>query len=318
MMGKLDEKIIVNRLAKIKYLYKIGIEQSMQEGTFAGFSLLSFHDCAEMFLLLVAEDHGDKIEESMTFMSFWNKYNDLTLIESMRKLKDRRKNIKHKGYFPSKLDIEESRATISQFLRENTNIQFKKDFDTISLADLIDYPNIKDYVMKAEMFLNQNNLYESLINAKIGFEELLFTYESDKRQWRDSILSVGEKVGKDYRNLVTSNKEGLRWFEQVTHTTNDVRNILKVSALGIDYKKYALFDFITPKVLETCGTGKDKYVYDSRENFEKTRTIKNQDCQFCIDFVIDSALKLQEFQFNINDYLKEAVLKKNGIRIINS
>ncbi len=302
-MGKLDEKIIVNRLAKIKYLYKIGIEQSMQEGTFAGFSILSFHDCAEMFLLLVAENHGDNIDDKMSFMNYWNKYQDLTLGASMRILKDRRVNIKHKGLFPSKTDIEESRITITQFLRENTDIQFKKDFDTISLADLIDYPNIKDYVLKAEMFLNQNNLYDSLVNAKVGFEESLSTYESDKRQWRDSILSVGEKIGKDYRNFVTNNKEGLRWFEQVTHTTNDVRNILKVSALGIDYKKYALFDFITPRVIETCRTGKDKYVYDSKENFEKTRTITNQDCQFCIDFVIDCALKLQEFNFDINKYL---------------
>lgn len=303
-MGKLDEKIIINRLAKIKYLYKIGIEQSMQAGTFAGFSLLSFHDCAEMFLLLVAEEHGDKTEENMPFMGFWNKYKDLTLIEPMRKLKDRRVNIKHKGLFPSKMDIEESRVAITNFLRENVFKQFKKDFDSISLADLIDYPNINEYVINAEMCLNQNDLYSSLINAKIGFEELLSTYESDKRQWRESIFSVGERIGKDYRNLVSSSKEGLRWFEQVTRTTNDVRRILKVSALGIDYKKYALFDFITPKVLETCRTGKDKYVYDSKDNFEKTRNVTAQDCQFCIDFVVDSALKLQEFQFNLKDHMK--------------
>ena len=307
-MGKLDEKIIVNRLAKIKYLYKIGIEQSMQEGTFAGFSLLSFHDCAEMFLLLVAEEHGDKIEENMPFMGFWNKYKDLSLIEPMRKLKDRRVNIKHKGLFPSKMDIEESRVAITNFLRENVFKQFKKDFDSISLADLIDYPNIKEYVINAEMCLNQNDLYSSLVNAKIGFEELLSTYESDKRQWRESIFSVGERIGKDYRNLVSSSKEGLRWFEQVTRTTNDVRRILKVSALGIDYKKYALFDFITPKILETCRTGKDKYVHDSKDNFEKTRNITAQDCQFCIDFVIDSALKLQEFQFSINDYINKQMI----------
>ena len=196
-MGKLDEKIIVNRLTKIKYLYKIGIEQSMQEGTFAGFSLLSFHDCAEMFLLLVAEEHGDKIEENMPFMSFWNKYKDLTLIEPMRKLKERRVNIKHKGLFPSKMDIEESRVTITNFLRDNVYKQFKKDFDSISLADLIIYPNIKDYVLNAELYLCQNNLYDCLVYAKIGFEELLSTYESDKKQWHDSILSVGENVGKD-------------------------------------------------------------------------------------------------------------------------
>jgi hypothetical protein len=307
-MGNLDRTIIVNRLAIIKYLYKIGIEQSKQAGTFAGFSILTFHDCAEMFLLLVLEDRGDprpnnEKKKEISFMGYWDCFKELTLKDSMNLLKERRRNIKHKGIFPSMSDIEESSITITRFFKENTPKLFNEDFDTISVSDLIIYPNIREYVNLAKSFLSQNNYYDCLVNAKIGFEELLSTYESNKRQWRDSIFSVGEKVGNDYRNLVTSNKEGSRWFEQVTHTTNDVRNIIKVSVLGIDYKKYALFDFITPKVLETCGTGKDKYVYDSKDNFEKAITITNQDCQFCIDFVVDSALKLQEFNFDINKYL---------------
>ena len=171
-MGKLDKHIIINRLAKIKYLYKIGIEQSMQVEAFAGFSILSFHDCAEMFLLLVAEDHGDKTEPK-SFMDYWNKFPDLTLYEPMNSLKERRRVLKHKGIFPSKDDIEESRVTITQFFRENTEKIFGIDFDTISLADLIEYPNIKEYVQNAETALNQNHIYECLLNVKIGFEELL-------------------------------------------------------------------------------------------------------------------------------------------------
>lgn len=305
-MGKLDKQTITKRLAIIKYLYRIGVEQSMQDGAFAGFSILSFHDCAEMFLLLVAENNDDNIDDN-TFMKYWNKYPNLTLIEPMRKLKDRRVNIKHKGLFPSKLDIEESRNTITNFFRENTTIQFGEDFDTISISDLITYQNIKDYVNKAEYYLSQDDIYNCLVNAKIGFKELLSTYESDKAQWRDSIYSVGEKVGKDYRNLVSSNKEGLRWFEQVTKTSNAIRDILKISALGIDYRKYALFDFITPKVLLTCNIDEDKYVAENTEHFEMTKSIKPEDCRFCIDFVIDSALKLQEFQFSLKDYLKDKI-----------
>lgn len=302
-MGKLDKQTITKRLAVIKYLYRIGIEQSMQDGAFAGFSILSFHDCAEMFLLLVAENNGDNVDDN-TFMKYWNKYPNLTLIEPMRKLKDRRVNIKHKGLFPSKLDIDESRNTITNFFRENTTIQFGEDFDTISISDLITYQNIKDYVNKAEYYLSQDDIYNCLVNAKICFKELLSTYESDKAQWRDSIYSVGEKVGNDYRNLVSSNKEGQRWFEQVTKTSNAIRDILKISALGIDYRKYALFDFITPKVLLTCNNNADKYVAEDIERFEKTKSIKPEDCRFCIDFVIDSALKLQDFQFSIKDYLR--------------
>jgi hypothetical protein len=305
-MGKLDKQTITKRLAIIKYLYRIGVEQSMQDGAFAGFSILSFHDCAEMFLMLVAENNGDNIDDN-TFMKYWNKYPSLTLIEPMRKLKDRRVNIKHKGLFPSKFDIEESRNTITLFFRENTTIQFGEDFDTISISDLITYQNIKDYINKAENFLSQGDIYNCLVNAKIGFKELLSTYESDKAQWRDSIYSVGEKVGNDYRYLVSSNKEGLHWFEQVTKTSNAVRDILKISALGIDYRKYALFDFITPIVILTCNIDGDKYVAEDIEHFEMTKSIKPEDCRFCIDFVIDSALKLQEFQFSLKDYLKDIV-----------
>ena len=307
-MGKLDKAIIIKRLTIIKRLYKIGIEQSMQEGTFAGFSLLPFHDSVEMFLLLVAEDHGKKGVAKMAFMEFWNEFPTLTMAASMEKLKDRRASLKHQGLFPSKMDIVESRITITQFFRENTLKQFEVDFDSISLADLIEFPNIKEYIQNAETFLNENNIFESLYNARVGFEELLSTYESDKMQWYKSIFNVGEKIGTGYENIVPRKEiNKARWFDQVTKTTNAIRDVLKISALGIDYKKYALFNFITPTIILTQNPANGKKSYSLLESaayFESTKSIKQEDCRFCIDFVIDCALKLQEFQFNIKDYSK--------------
>jgi len=64
----LDKEIIIRRLAIIKYLYNIGVQQSMQVETVAGFSILTFHDCAEMFLLLVAENSNKKAESN--FMNY--------------------------------------------------------------------------------------------------------------------------------------------------------------------------------------------------------------------------------------------------------
>ena len=92
----LDKEIVIRRLAVIKYLYNIGIQQSMQVETTAGFSILSFHDCAEMFLLLIAENKGIKTKD-LSFMEYWDKCPELTLKESMNALKERRISIKHKG-----------------------------------------------------------------------------------------------------------------------------------------------------------------------------------------------------------------------------
>jgi hypothetical protein len=96
-MSNLDKEIIIRRLAIIKYLYNLGAQQSMQVDMVAGFSILSFHDCAEMFLLLVAENKGMKGEN--VFMDYWNKIPELTLKESMRILKERRVNIKNSVVF---------------------------------------------------------------------------------------------------------------------------------------------------------------------------------------------------------------------------
>jgi hypothetical protein len=303
-MGKLDKNIIVNRLARIKYLYKIGIEQSKQVEAFAGFSILTFHDSAEMFLLLILEDREETIQKNrhnkISFMEYWDLFKDLTLRKSMNNLKERRKNIKHKGLFPSISDIEESRITITNFFRENTLNFFGIDFDSISLADLIEFPNIKEFVLKAESCLRENKIYECLCNARIGFEELLSTYESDKKQWYRSIFDVGEKIGTDYHRLVSNvDIAKRRWFDQVTKTTNAMRDILKISALGINYRKYAFFNFLTPTAIETYSfDGERKYTIESTQFCDYKKSIKIEDCRFCIDFVIDSALKLQEFQFN--------------------
>lgn len=302
----LDKEIIIRRLATIKYLYNIGIQQSMQVETVAGFSILSFHDCAEMFLLLVAENRGDNAD-SISFMGYWDKYPELTLKESMRNLKDRRISIKHKGQFPSKSDIEISRITMTDFLEQNIPKQFGLEFKDISISNLISYEKVRAYVDKAEKDYNEDKLYDSIVNTKIAFMELLSTYEQSKCKncLPDSILNVGEDVGNDYKKLVgTDDKFGAQWFEKVSSTVNKIRDILKITALGIDYKKYAYFEIITPKVSIWRKDGVRNYEPLPKEYYENVHELRKENCKFCIDFVIDSALKLQEFDYDINKILK--------------
>lgn len=305
MENILDKEIIIRRLATIKYLYNIGVQQSMQVETIAGFSILAFHDCTEMFLLLIAENKGKKA--LFNFMGYWDDYPELTLRESMRALKDRRVNIKHKGQFPSKSDIEISRITMTEFLEQNTPIQFGIEFKDISISNLVSYDNVKRYIDIAELNYNEGKLYDCMVNSKIAFMELLSTYEASKRgnYSVDSLLNIGDEVGRDYQKLIgSSGNYGARWFEQVANTINKIREVLKVTALGIDYKKYVYFETIVPKVnVWWREEGKN---YDSlpQEYYQRKNILRSIDCRFCIDFVIDSALKLQEFDYDINSVLK--------------
>jgi hypothetical protein len=301
MSNKRPENII-RRLVTIKYLYLIGVEQSKQAGTFAGFSILALHDCVEMLLVLIAEKKNKKSQQH--FLDYWGVIQHLPYKVQMENLNSIRKNLKHHANFPDKADIQRCCEDVDAFLKETTKKFLKIEFEDISLSTLISFEAVKEDIEKAETFMKGGFFYESLDSCKKAFMKLLSSYESNKGQWRNSILNVGGKIGSEYRQLVKSNREGINWFEQITKTTNSVRDVMKITALGIDYKRYALFNFITPNVIEGCDATGTIYVSDKKDSFESKISIKKEDCQFCISFVVDCALKLQEFDFDLNNYLK--------------
>lgn len=247
----LNKEIIIRRLALIKYLFQKGVEMSKQAETISGFSILSFHDSIEMFLILAAEDRGIKKYKTFSFMQFWDNIPELTMRNQIEALKDRRVAIKHRCQFPSKQDIEISRINTLDFFIENTFKIFNLNFSDISLADLISSSEVRDLIISAEKKLADKDIYGSLCDSRYAFTKLFSQYENSKSQFEywDSLLDIGKEIGDDYKKLVGSDiKMGARWFEQISLTTNELRSILKYTALGVDYRKFVYFDTVAPKV----------------------------------------------------------------------
>ena len=65
------EESIVRRLAFIKYLYAVAIEQSKRPEPLCSASILTFHDAIELFLRLASE-HKNVGKKELTFMDYWN------------------------------------------------------------------------------------------------------------------------------------------------------------------------------------------------------------------------------------------------------
>lgn len=79
---------------------------------------------------------------------------------------------------------------------------------------------------------------------------------------------------------------------------------MKIVALGIDFKRYTYFETITPEVRVWWEEGAKEYEPYPQEYYNQYNLIRGEDCRFCINFVIDSALKLQEFDYDINNIIK--------------
>jgi hypothetical protein len=121
MGDKLIDKPTMQRLAFIKYLYSVAVEQSRQPEPLGDASILSLHDSVELFLQL-ATQHLDAQRTSKQrdadFMGYWGALNEklpapgLAHKESMRRLNDERVGLKHRGTFPSGTAIESLRSIL--------------------------------------------------------------------------------------------------------------------------------------------------------------------------------------------------------------
>ncbi|MBR9847575.1 MAG: hypothetical protein GYB35_16400 [Algicola sp.] len=290
-----DKEIILKRLALIKHLYKIGLEQSKQVETVASFSILSFHDSIEMFLKLLAEKKNIK-SEKFNFLDYWTKIPTLTLKESMRNLNVRRVNIKHKGILPSKSDIELSRVNTTDFFNQNVIKHFEIEFESISLIDLVSCKKVKEYLNISQNLLDANDFDKSIENVSLAFDSLLNSYEENKiGNNRYSPFFFGKDLSFNSAFFMGIEDTKMSEFiDNVKDSLESMQKAIKIMSLGIDYKKFVKFDLLTPNVIHTMGGTRISQIYG-----EKKWTKEN--CQYCIDFVVDSTLKVQEFDFDIEE-----------------
>lgn len=291
----LNDEMLIKRLALIKYLYSIGLEQSRQIETLASFSILSFHDSIEMFLNLIAEHLGIKTE-NCRFLEYWDKIPRLTLKESMSKLNTRRVNIKHKGIFPSKSDVEISRVNTTDFFEQNVIIQCGIDFNDISLLSLISYENVRLLLEDAQKALNKSQNETCIEKVAFAFYELLNTYENSKRNiFSNSPFFIGKSLNFNksfHREFVDKKMED--FFNNVKESIEEMQKAIKIISFGIDYKRFVKFKTLTPNIIKTMDENRIGSL-----RFKKKWTKEN--CQYCIDFVLESSLKLQEFDFDSKD-----------------
>lgn len=304
----MNQEIIVRRLALIKHLYQMGVDQSKRFDPASAFSLLMLHDSIEMFLKLLAEKNNID-SNNISFMEFWTKFPTLTLKESLRNLNSRRVNVKHKGLLPSKSDIEISRINTTDFFEQNTLSQFGVEFKDISLTSLVSFENTNRSLQDAQNELNKGNYKESIGNSALAFAYLLEEYEASKTTVLEG--SLFKVKGNNSFARATSinsavkdnNRDLKKLLEYLKDQIEGLQTELKIVGLGIDYKKYIRFKALAPEIIWVLGQGQGSLMplVGGERRFRKFNL---ENAQYCIDFVIDCSLSLQEFDFELSEIIE--------------
>lgn len=296
----ISKETIIRRLSIAKYLFQLGWNQSQQPESIAFSSILSFHDAIEIFLKLAAEKENIK-SENFRFLEYWDKISTLTLKESMRHLNERRVNLKHKGILPAKQDLEISRVNVTDFFNQNTQNVFGISFPEVSLINLVSYASVRSFLELAQNKLDHGQMDDCVENSAYAFYELLDLYEKSKTDvYRNSPFFFGKKKEfhiSPFNKLKEIDREVANTLTEMAKSISAMQQSLKIVSFGIDYKKYSKFKILTPTVTKRM----EKY---HAELWDYKKWTKDN-CQFCIDFVIESSLRLQDFDFEITHLIDD-------------
>lgn len=306
----MNKKTIIQRLAFVKYLIHRGNTEATNSEPLSSIALLHYHNALELVFDLILEDKGINTN-NLSFMQYFDKINkwlkdngktEISLRPSLVKLKDRRVNLKHKGLFPSKIDIEESKFTANNIFEELCKSVYDLNADEISLIELIENKRVKKLIKEAKQ-LYDTDQRGSIEKISISFEYLLEDYEKSKR---NSFFGSPFNFGKDmtiWNSLLTEKEltgnKMKKFVDTVIESIRSIQEAVKILAFGLDYKKYSKFRLLIPEPFRYREGNKPPMVL-----LEPDVKISKEDLDFCINYLIECSLKLQEFDFEISKYEK--------------
>lgn len=291
--------IHARRLAFIKYLWRRADADAEQPEPFQAAAVLSFHDAVELFLQLASEA-VDSGAAQPNFLDYWDliakKLPDgLSGKEAMRRLNKARVALKHHGTMPSSLDIRGFRVATREFFDDNTQRVFGTSFDAISLAMFVDPPEVRADIEEAVLKLAQGSVEESLESSATAFHRLLRHAEAlIANRWGLSPFEASPGLARyrhfpSFRDLDDRDRQLARFAQEVVESIDKLQDALRLMSLGVNYHRLVRFRQATPSVVQTMD-GKLHLTWSRAAVSSPQQT--DPLAQFCIEFVIDTALQL--------------------------
>lgn len=281
----------MRRLATIRYMHHMAIEQSTKPEPLNVVAVLLFHDAVELFLALVSE-HLNAGKTGQSFMEYWEAINsklprqDFAQKDAMKRLNTARTGFKHSGILPSKSEIDTFRISVTAFFNENAEKIFGILFDTISMASLVRDDAVRQSLEGAEVLVNQGDTESALKKIAIAFQQLTYNFEWRVFNEHNSFPFDPLRFSR-LSSIPKSPPELASFAKDVEKAVDKLQEQIKILSLGIDYRRYVQFRMMTPPA-SLMASGEYQAIGSGK-------ALSPQEYNFCYGFVIENALRLQEF-----------------------
>lgn len=292
------------RLALVKYYVALGAQHARQPWPMCSVAILLLHDATEFFVQLAAEHLNAKTTKNTDFISYWDAIdaqlstNRLPKREAMKRMNAARVALKHTGTLPAHHEIDGFASMVNEFFAESMPLVFGAPLDSISLTDLIVCEAARNELRHAEQAQRDGNATAVFQACAVSFDELVGDYEARKlEQFGRSPFYFGRPMPFLSSFFMEMDHMGrlAQFVDTVKECVEAMQGAMKILSLGLDYRKYSRFRLLTPDVLRFIdGTRKLQWVRDNSASQGRP-----DDMSFCVEFVIESALRLQDFDYDI-------------------
>lgn len=282
----------IQRLAFVRFLHEQGVAQSAQPEPLSAAALLSFQDAVEHFLLLSADHLGVNLPNDVKFLQYWERLQpklssgqELPSKQALSRVNRLRVDLKHHGNIPSSHAIAQSKADVTTFFTDATQMIFGVDFRAVDMVDLVTRAETARLLHEAQTHADVDNIVQAMAGLVLAFEELLEFCTGRVHAPGVSPFSFGTRVPRFRPTREDRGTLAAQHTRALTETARDLQAAMRVISLGIDYARYAQFNVMTPPV--------NRYL-DGSVKITVTQwheLLNPDDYQFARLFVIESALQ---------------------------
>jgi len=319
------QKEHLKRLIYAKYFYWLGCK-SIDKNLLcsSGLAVLNFQDAAEMVLRTIAENINADVKENSSFMAIIDKIEKSPSVKNtsfkfnkpfLNQLNKSRVNFKHYGFNPYHDDAVKFKYDIEIFLNDSIKHFFKLDFIDISITDLIEHRRVQNYLRIAESKISSEEFQESIVYSAKSFYLLFYTIWGNRNHAKNrSDLRIQDRDITYKMSIMFENIN--REFNEIYGLISNQQKETELIMYGVNLNEYYKFMDIIPHVTMFGNAFRFEVVYAGTRGADPTY----EKAQFCLRFVTDVALLVQENRYVPEPFLKRGlrtlkVIKKSSIVI---
>ena len=305
----------LERIALVRHLHALGVSQSRQPEPHCAAGLLTLHDAVELLLQVAAEHARIPTGVRIAFMDYWKAFSRAGYnlpSTGMQRLNDARVALKHHAVLPRRVDLVEFGSLVLTFMEAVMTAVFACPLASVSLATLLPEGEASEELKAAEEDLSTGDYESALRHCAVSMDVLVKAYEDSKRgRWYESPFLPGKRPIHALGRLATRLTHHKGWddderelrellrkqFEELWEELEEIQTSLRIVMLGFDYRKWARFISLTPSVYHYADGHREVLQRGTPEDYEITR----EDVDFCVGFVVETALRFREFDYSALD-----------------